>query len=97
VEELKRKLRAAEQEIAELDARVGDLQGLWHSKEVEARELLARATRAEQEAAEARAEREQFAARARAELTAYLVGERDAALTRFADLERRLLGPAPKH
>jgi hypothetical protein len=96
IEKLQIKLKAADQEVGEMDARVASLQELWHSKELEIREMSARLARAEKEAREALAIRDAFLAKAKSELAAYLVGERDAALTRFSDLEKKLLTIAPK-
>jgi len=93
---LRIKLKAADQEIGAMDARVASLQELWHSKELEVREMSARLAQAEKEARDALAIRDTFLAKAKSELAAYLVGERDAALTRFSDLEKRLLTIEPK-
>ncbi|HMP90622.1 MAG TPA: hypothetical protein PJ991_10495 [Kiritimatiellia bacterium] len=96
IDRLREKLKASELEIAESDARIASLQELWHSKELEAREMSARATKAETEARQARAIRDAFLARAKSELAHYLVGERDAALTRFAELEKKLQAINPE-
>jgi len=87
---LRNKIRNAEQELAESDARISDLQELWHSKEIEVREMAARLKQAEEESRRALALRDEFLARAKNELAIYLVGERDSALSRFSELEKRL-------
>jgi len=95
VETLKAKLKTAEQEIGESDARIASLQELWHGKELEIREMSARLAKAENDMKQAMRIRDEFLAKARSELASYLVGERDAALTRFAELEKKLLSMQP--
>ena len=95
IEQLRAKLKAAERENAESDARIASLQELWHSKELEVREMSARLAKAEAEAKQAREIRDAFLSKAKTELAHYLVGERDAALSRFADLEKKLLSIKP--
>jgi len=90
LESLRAKLRAAEQELAESDARISDLQERWHGKEIEVREMSARLRVAEEEANRALTIRDEFLAKARNELAVYLIGERDSALSRFSELEKRL-------
>lgn len=92
---LRAKLRAAEQELAESDARISDLQEQWHSKEIEIREMAARLKHAEEESRRALALRDEFLAKAKNELAIYLVGERDSALSRFSELEKRLIQLQP--
>lgn len=95
LEALRLKLRAAEHELAESDARIASLQELWHGKEIELREMSARLHKAEAEAKTALSIRDEFLARAKNELAIYLVGERDASLSRFTELEKRLLALHP--
>jgi hypothetical protein len=92
---LRKKLTATETELGEADARIASLQELWHSKEIEAREMSARTTKAEQIAQQATAQRDAFLARIKDELSMHLLKERDAALTRFAELEKKLLSLPP--
>lgn len=92
---LQSRVRALEAELAESDARVAELQILWQSKEIEVREMAERMHRAEKNAREALAARDAFLARIKDELALHLVRERDASLTRFAELERKLLSLAP--
>jgi len=96
IETLSKKLKKAEFELGESDARVASLQELWHSKEMETREMSARANKAEQEAKTATSQRDAFLARIKDELSMHLLKERDAALTRFAELEKKLLSLPPE-
>lgn len=96
IEALGKKLKTTEFELGESDARVTSLQELWHSKELEAREMSARAQKAEQEAKSSTAQRDAFLARIKDELSMHLLKERDAALTRFAELEKKLLSLPPE-
>lgn len=89
-------LAAARREIDELNDRVTSLQQLWHSKELESRDIAKRAKDAEKLAEDALAIRNTFLESARRELAIYLVGERDAALSRFSALEKKLLEIKPE-
>lgn len=87
---LQTRFKAVQQELFESDARIADLQQLWHGKEIEGRELAERAARAETAAKQAIAERDAFLARIKDELSMHLLKERDASLQRFAELEQRM-------
>ena len=92
---LHQKLKTTETELGEADARIASLQELWHSKEIEAREMSARTAKAEQATQQATDQRDAFLARIKDELSMHLLKERDASLTRFAELEKKLLSLPP--
>ena len=89
---LREQLSAAQQEISEMNERVGSLQELWQSKEMEVRELAGRLKNAEEEARKALSVRDDILSEIKQELGLFLVEERDAALKRFADMENKLMG-----
>jgi septal ring factor EnvC (AmiA/AmiB activator) len=95
VASLHKKLKTTETELGEADARIASLQELWHSKEIEAREMSARTAKAEQAAQLATTQRDAFFARIKDELSMHLLKERDASLTRLAELEKKLLSLPP--
>lgn len=84
-------LAAAKREATELNERVASLQKMWQEKELESRGVAERARQADKKAEEALAARKTFLETAKRELQAYLVSERDAALTRFSALEHKLM------
>lgn len=96
LEALHRRIAILERDLAEAEARVTDLQQLWQSKEIEVREMADRLRHAEKTADQAVALRDAFLGRIKDELSLHLLKERDASLTRFAELERKLLSLSPE-
>lgn len=96
IESLKSELQNSRQEISELDDRVASLQELWHSKEVESRQIADRARKASEESEKVLKMRDDILGRIKRELAVFLVSEREASLARFSELETKLMSVEPE-